>query len=330
MSIRSYAIRCSPKNRFARRQSGRPGNGLELQGAGVHDVPRSLCLVDGHPHGRDLRRRERDPRETAPVDGASRVADRVVDGESALSRGHVHELRRVGHVARRPDARVRRPHVCVDLDRFASRELDTRRLQAEVPGVRPPPGRHEDAIGGHLPLDPVPLVDDDAVLPTALNARDGDTGLHLRPLVAEDLGQDPRHLGLLERGDPRQGLEERDPAAEVPEQLPHLQADRVGADDRDRPREVGQLERARGREVPGLLEFGDRRSGRRSARRDDGPIGTDRPPVALEGVGTGGAAAAVVHGEPVRRRDALVLLAPHPIHELILRVDRRSEIERTV
>jgi hypothetical protein len=81
------------------------------------------------------------------------------------------------------------------------------------------PGGDEDPLGLDVPSDTVLLETTVRLFPIVLDAGDPHPRMDVGPLVMQLVHERYGDLRLMERGDPPKRLQERDPAAELVEQL---------------------------------------------------------------------------------------------------------------
>ena len=261
----------------------------------------------------------------------------VAGGECALRRRDVHELGAAGHVARGPDPRVAAVLVGVDDDGAAVVGAYPDRRQIQSGGVGAAAGGDEQLGGPQFGGGPVGGADGDEFLAALGQCLvEGGAGEHGDGFVGEHLRDGPGDLGFLERRQPIQGLDHRDPGAEPGEQLCLFETDGVAAHHDQRPRQDVELHRGGRGQIPRLGEPVGRRRPRRGAGRDQVLIGVDHPRAigplldpqhrCVGGTGEDGGSRddlpAVVGGQ------VEVLLAAKPVDQRVLARDQLGEVHR--
>ena len=226
-------------------------DGLERHLAGAVLVAVALALGLGPADRRDLRPRVGRARHLDVVDLLALGAGDVVHGGDALVGGDVGEQQTTDQVADRIEVRLGGAHAAVDLHE-ALLDLGARRFEADVLRVGRATGRHQHLLGAQLGRRLALLADHqaDALLVGGHRRR-------VEPRAGHDLDAAPveaalqllGHLGVLERHDSGQVLEQGHLDAGVVVEAGELDADGARADDDDR--------------------LGHRRGGRRLVAGDD-------------------------------------------------------------
>ena len=214
----------------------RLGDRLERDLADLERVAGGGGLRLGQPDRGDLRPavgRARLGRVVHVVDVG--VAGDRVRGDEALVRGRVGEPQPADDVADGVDVRLLGPHPAVDLD-DAPVGLDLRRLEADVLDVGGAAGRDEHQLGAQLGrlLALGPDHQADAALVGGDRRRvEAGVGHDRHAALGEAALDDLADVGVLERHDLGQVLEDRHLDPEVGVHAGELDADRAGADDDD-------------------------------------------------------------------------------------------------
>ena len=178
------------------------------------------------------------------VDRDGRLAGHVIDRDHAFHGRDVRQLRRArDDVADRVDARFAGLLILIHLDEAAI-EFDLGVLEADLLGVRLAADRDQqlsNSISSCLAArrastvscTPLPVFRMfSALAPVS----------HANALLLEDLFELLRDFLVLDRNEARQHLEHRDLRAEAMEDGRELDADRAGADDRQRLRNRGEIQ----------------------------------------------------------------------------------------
>ena len=154
----------------------------------------------------------------------------VLDGDDALVGRLVRERRAVHEVADRPDAVGRGAHALVDLDHAALADLHAGLVEAEPLDVGRAAGGDAQVVEALRAVAPVEL---DRVLADAFTFSTARAGHDLHVLLAELGRDDLRDLGVLERQDLVEHLDQDHLGPEAAERGGDLGARGAGADHRE-------------------------------------------------------------------------------------------------
>ena len=214
------------------------------------------------------------------------VGEHVLDRDSRLVLRDRGELGQTRDVAGRPDAVGRCAEVRIDGD-ARLRSLDSRPLELELFEIRDAPRGEEDPADVKLTFVAAVARREHrdglaAVLADRLHERVQDDLDALVLERARDLG---RRIAVVAECDPVDRVHDRHSGTEAGERLPELEPDGAAADDQQRLRQLGQLERRHVVEPRNVVDAVDGRDGGPRARCHEDPLGGENTAVDANALG---------------------------------------------
>ena len=158
-----------------------------------------------------------------------------------------------GDVAGGPHPGIGRLEIVTDLDRASLGELDARLVESEPGGVGPAAGGHQDPINPKLLLLAAYLEGHDPTCALPANPDHLYPGQHAGSVLLQHFSQSLGGLRLFEGSNSGRHLQEGDLGPQPHEELPHLQANGVGADHSERLGHLPELKRGGAGKEPRFL-----------------------------------------------------------------------------